>query len=126
MAKDRVPVASKDDYVAAAQPALEKVLGTRVSKTKVWDSFKILMAAAFSVASSGKALSLSGVGRFNVYDSQRSVKVGKPAKRMRFRSSVSVTRVLNEGGDFLVEMSREEATVAAPEVKAETGAAAQV
>lgn len=99
----RTPVLSKDDFLAFAQPQLEKVIGARVSKQKAWDIFKTTLGCAFECAKS-QPLSLSGVGRFFTFSSQRSVAKGKPALRMRFRPSSHVNELLNKGESFLTAL----------------------
>ena len=111
----RQEVHTKSDLVDTLASAIREQLGIKISKDKAWRLFKLCMNVAFSLAAV-KALSLSGVGRFSVLTSQRSVQKNKPALRMRFKASQRVNNVLNAGGDFLA------VEVVEPETPAETPA----
>lgn len=101
----RQEVLKKSDLQLALQPVIEKILGQKVSKVKVWELFKASFAVPFEVtAKDGKNLSLSGVGLFEIISSQRSVAVGKPALRPRFRPSTRLTDILNGDKEFVEGM----------------------
>lgn len=117
--KARAEVFSKDDLVATFAPVLEAIVGARLSKQKVWDTYKAAMGSTFSLCAK-KSLSLSGVGKFYVFDSQRSLAKEKPAKRLRFRPSSRVIETLNSGGDFLAVASAPEVPEPAAPVASET------
>lgn len=121
----RQPVASKDDFLAIAQPALAGVLGEKVSKAKTWEAFKVLIGAAGDAARlPGKAaLSLSGVGRFHAFSSARSVAKNQPALRLRFKPSSKINAVLNAGTSLVEAMRQPDEVDAAPTPTAPTAEA---
>lgn len=126
--KPRETVFSKDDLVNKLQAALESRLNLKVSKSKTWELYKLGFAVSYELAAE-QPLSLSGIGRFSVLESQRSAKANKPAKRMRFRTSSRTTELLNGSKDFYADLAKEPAeapaaAVAAPEASAPVAAPA--
>lgn len=111
--KVRAKVYSKEDLVAAFHPALEAIVGARLSKQKAWDAYKAAMGATFQLCSR-QSLSLSGVGKFYTFESKRSIAKDKPAKRLRFRPSSRVIETLNTTGDFMAAAAAPEAPESAP------------
>jgi len=99
--KQRSKVYCKTDLLDSYIPVVESITGKRISKEKAWSLFKGTIFTAFELARDGKPLSLSGVGRFYTVDSARSLKVGKPAKRMRFSTSAKINEALNEDLPFM-------------------------
>lgn len=125
VARPREAVLSKDHLVLAFQARLEK-FGLKVSKAKAWTIYKLAFACSYDLAKT-TTLSLSGIGRFSVLESQRSVALGKPAKRMRFRTSARTTDLLNSTGDFFTDLHEEvaeEAATASPATPATDAPAA--
>lgn len=93
-------MASKEDLVENLVPELEAI-GIKVSKANAWNAFKACMnaAVATTLADEGNALSLSGVGKFEVLKAQpRSSKIGlvEFVPRLRFRPSVRITERIEE------------------------------
>lgn len=98
--KQRAKVGCKTDLVEAYVPVITALTGAKISKEKAWNIFKQTMFTAFELAKE-KPLSLSGLGRFYTVDSARSLKVNKPAGRMRFSASGKIHEVLAVGGSYL-------------------------
>ncbi len=113
----REEVQSKDAFVSTYKDALKKHLNVETSNHKAWMFFKLAVNTCFNMARN-QPVSLSGIGRFSLLESQRSVKLGKPAKRMRFKASQRVIRMLNDGTDFLSDMSIDEIAESKPKAEA--------
>lgn len=112
--KPREEVFSKDDLVVSLQSRLKENLGISLSKANVWELYKLGFAVSYELAAT-KPLSLSGIGRFSVLSSKRSEEVGKPALRMRFRTSARTSEILNGDKNFYADLHKVSEKSAAPE-----------
>ena len=113
---------SKGDLVNALSADL-KARGIKMSKTNVWDLYKLMIERTFQLASeSEKGLSLAGVGKIFVLKAKAPADSGKPyIPRFRFRPSQRLQRALTEAFDKGTKLE----LVASPEGTAEATAPAE-
>jgi len=79
-------------------PVVERVLGVKVSKEKVWELYKEAFISTVDIVREKGVLSLSGVGTFTLREgtgrktslNKDSFVEGKKVKRFRFKPSVSL------------------------------------
>lgn len=112
---------TKEAFVDKLVEVYGRIFGKRISRNLAWVVYKAGFQVSFELAQHGIPVSLAGVGKFEVMDSQRSVQKGKPAKRMRFRTSTAVNDGLNTAGhNFLAELYAKTEAVA-KDAPTETG-----
>lgn len=115
--KVRQDVYSKDDFVTRVQSTIEELVNVKLSKTKVWDITKAVIATVVDM-SVEKPVSLSGVVRAEVITSHRSGNM-----KARIRPSSKIDQLINAGesvADFYRKPEKEDsAEVATPAPKNE-------